>query len=190
MGNEDLSCSNILISDVVDGLTSASYLGFGSGSHEVASNAEGEVSEVKVLGKLDSLQNNLDKDALVLYEQIANSHLETSIKEKSDGAAEEPCLVVPPESVVESLIEPINNNGMDSGTSPNSEVIDSIPEVVVGERHREDVHVVVVGSSEEFNSHLGVTGSKRGKKKGKLTCSSITEDGSQGLPRKNRAKHS
>ncbi|TKY74225.1 Histone-lysine N-methyltransferase ASHH2 [Spatholobus suberectus] len=190
----DLSCSNVLIPESVDGLASASQLGSGSSSQKVASNAEEDkISEVVGLGYSESFNNDLDKDGLVLNGQVANNPLEnTEITEKSDGDAEEPCLAVPPEKVVESLIQPINNKGMDPGTSPDSEVINSIPEVQIGERHQEDVHQAVLGSSKELNSKLDFTISKRGKKTDKLICSSncITEDGSQCPPGNSRVKHS
>ena len=70
--------------------------------------------------------------------------------------------------MVGALIEPMSNKGMDPGTSPDSEVINSIPEVQIGERHQEDVHHAVLGSSKELNSKLDVTISKRGKNKEKV----------------------
>ncbi|KAG5050455.1 hypothetical protein AAZX31_04G225800 [Glycine max] len=189
----DLSCSNVLIPESVDGLASASYLVSDSGSQKVAGNADDKISDAVALGNSESFSNDLGKDGLVLNEQVANNPLETTeITEKSYGDAEEPCLAVPPEKVVEALIEPMSNKGMDPGTSPDSEVINSIPEVQIGERHQEDVHHAVLGSSKELNSKLDVTISKRGKKKEKLICSGncITEDGSQGPRGNSRAKHS
>ncbi|XP_027358952.1 histone-lysine N-methyltransferase ASHH2 isoform X2 [Abrus precatorius] len=189
----DLSCSNVLIPAAADGLTSASFLGSGLGSQEVASNVEEKFSEAAAMGNLESFNDNLDKDGPVLKGDIVNSQLEnTEITGKSDGDAEELCLAVPSEKVVEALIEPINNKGMDPGTSPDSEVINSVPEVQVGERHQEDVHHAILGSSKDLNSNLDVTFSKRGKKKDKLICSNncITEDGSQCPPGNSRAKHS
>ncbi|XP_061373324.1 histone-lysine N-methyltransferase ASHH2 [Gastrolobium bilobum] len=189
----DLRCSNVLIPEASDGLASASCLGSGSGSQKVASNAEDKFSEVVALGNLESFKNDLDKDGLVLNGQIANSHLEnTGLMKNPDGDAEEQCLAVPTERVVEALIDPINNKSMDPGTSPDSEVINSIPEGQVGERHQEDLHHAVLDLSKGFSSNLDVTISKRGKKKDKLICSSncITEDGAQGPPGNNRAKNS
>ncbi|KAJ1387368.1 Zinc finger, CW-type [Sesbania bispinosa] len=189
----DLSSSNVLIPEAVGGLASASYLGSDLGSQKVASNAEDRISEVVALGNLESFKTDLDKDGLVLNGQIANCHLQnTEITEKSDGDTEEPCLEVPPQKEVEALHKPMNDKAMDPGTSPDSEVINSVPEVQVGERHEEDVHHAVLGSSKEFNSNLDVIISERGKKKDKLICSGnyITEDGSQGPTGKNRAKQS
>ncbi|KAK7351090.1 hypothetical protein VNO77_10270 [Canavalia gladiata] len=189
----DLSCSNVLIPEDADGLAPASCLGSGSGSQKVASNVEDKFSEAAAIGNLESFNEDLHKDGLVLNGQVANSHLENTeiITEKSDGDAEEPCLAVPPERVVEALNEPVNTKGMDPGTSPDSEVINSVPEVQVGERHQEDVHHAIL-CSKELNSNLDVTICKRGKKKDKLVCSSncMIEDGSQGPPGNNRAKHS
>ncbi|KAL2339733.1 hypothetical protein Fmac_007673 [Flemingia macrophylla] len=189
----DLSCSNVLIPESVGGLASASQLRSDSGSQKVARNAEDKISEAVALGNSETFINEPDKDGLVLNGQLANNPLEnTEITEKSDEYAEELCIAVRPEKVVEALIEPINNKGMDPGTSPDSEVINSIPEVQVGERHQEDVHHAVSGSSKKLNSKLDDTVTKIGKKKDKLVSSSncITEDGSQGPLRNSRAKHS
>ncbi|XP_004502541.1 histone-lysine N-methyltransferase ASHH2 isoform X2 [Cicer arietinum] len=187
-----LRCSNVLIPESVGGLASASYLESDPGSRKVASNSADKFSEALALSNLESFRNDLDKDFVVLNGQIVNSQLENSkITEKSDEDAVEPCHAGPPEKVVEALVKPINNSVIDPGTSPDSEVIDSIPDVQVGERH-EDVHFSVLGSSKELNSHMDVTFRNRGKKKDKLIYSGncITEDGSQGQPGNNRAKHS
>ncbi|XP_027904008.1 LOW QUALITY PROTEIN: histone-lysine N-methyltransferase ASHH2 [Vigna unguiculata] len=190
----DLSCSNVWTPESVDGLASASYLESGSASQKIASNLEDKMLKVVTLGNTESFNNNADKDDLVRNGQVANSLVEghTEITEKADGDVEEPCLAALPEKVVEALIEPINNKGMDPGTSPDSEVINSIPEVQVGERHEEDLHDAVLGSSKELNSKVDATVSKRGKKKDKLICSGvcITEDESQGPPRNRRGKQS
>ncbi|XP_017421531.1 histone-lysine N-methyltransferase ASHH2 isoform X2 [Vigna angularis] len=189
----DLSCSNVLTPESVDGLASASYLESGSASQKIASNLEDKMLKVVTLGNTESFNNNVDKDDLVRNGQVANSPIEghTEITEKADGDVEEHCLAAPPEKVVEALIEPINNKGMDPGTSPDSEVINSIPEVHVGERH-EDLHDAVLGSSKVLNSIVDATVSRRGKKKDKLISSGIciTEDESQGPPRNRRRKQS
>lgn len=190
----DLSCSNVLTPESVDGLASASYLESGSASQKIASNLEDKMLKVVTLGNTESFNNNVDKDDLVRNGQVANSPIEghTEITEKADGDVEEHCLAAPPEKVIEALIEPINNKGMDPGTSPDSEVINSIPEVHVAERHEEDLHDAVLGSSKELNSKVDATVSKRGKKKDKLISSGIciTEDESQGPPRNRRGKQS
>ncbi|XP_020212538.1 histone-lysine N-methyltransferase ASHH2 [Cajanus cajan] len=190
----DLNCSNVLIPESVDGLASAFHLGSDSSSQKVARNAEDKISEAVALGNSESFNNELDKDGLVLNGQVANNPPleDTEITKKSGEYTEEPCIAVPPGKVVEALIEPINNKGMDPGTSPDSEVINSIPEVQVGERQQEDVHHAVLGSSKKLNPEVDVILNKRGRKKDKLISSSncITEDGSQGPPGNSRAKHS
>ncbi|KAE9603949.1 putative histone-lysine N-methyltransferase chromatin remodeling SET family [Lupinus albus] len=180
----DLSRSHVLIPEAFDSLASSSHLGSGLGSQKLANNAEGNISEVVALGKLGTFKNEPDTDAIVLNAQ--------TITEKSDGDADGSCLLVPPQIGVEALIEPINNKGMNPGTSPDSEVINTIPEDQVGEGHQEDLHHAILGSSKEFNSILDFNITKRGKKKDKLIWSKdcIPEDGSQGLPRNNRAKNS
>nr|KYP69999.1 Histone-lysine N-methyltransferase ASHH2 [Cajanus cajan] len=182
----DLNCSNVLIPESVDGLASAFHLGSDSSSQKVARNAEDKISEAVALGNSESFNNELDKDGLVLNGQVANNPPleDTEITKKSGEYTEEPCIAVPPGKVVEALIEPINNKGMDPGTSPDSEVINSIPEVQVGERQQEDVHHAVLGSSKKLNPEVDVILNKRGRKKDKLISSSncITEDGSQEFP--------
>ncbi|CAL0319436.1 unnamed protein product [Lupinus luteus] len=187
----DLSRSHVLVPEAADALASTSHLGCGSGSQKVADNAEGKICEVVALGKSESLKNEPETDAIVLNGQTTNSHLQsTSITEKSDGDAEELFLLVAPKIEVESLIVPTNSKGMDPGTSPDSEVINIIPEDQAGEGHEEDLHRVALGSSKEFISNLDVTITKRGMKKDKLICSSgcISEDGSQDLPKNPRRK--
>jgi len=187
----DLHCSNV--PESVGGLASASYLGSDSGSQNVTGNSADKFSEVLAVNNLESFRNDLDKDCVVVNGQIVNSQLENSkIMEKLDVVAEETCHAVPPERVVEALVKPINNSVIDPGTSPDSEVIDSIPEVQVGERLEEDAHLAVLGSSDELNSNMDATFRKREKKKGNLTRSGncITQDGSQGQPGNNTAKHS
>ncbi|XP_019416874.1 PREDICTED: histone-lysine N-methyltransferase ASHH2-like [Lupinus angustifolius] len=185
----DLSRSDVLIPEAVDALASTSHLGCGSGSPKVADNAEGKICEVAALGKSESFKNEPETDSIVLNGQTKNSHSgSTSITEKSEGDAEEPCLLVAPKIEVESLIEPTNNKGMDPGTSPDSEVINTIPEDQAGEGHEEDLYHAVLGSCKEFSSNLDVTITKRGEKKDMLICSSdcISEDGAKN----NRAKNS
>ncbi|XP_058786903.1 histone-lysine N-methyltransferase ASHH2-like isoform X1 [Vicia villosa] len=171
---------------------SASYKGPDSGSQKVTSKSADKLSVVLALNSLEPFRKDPDKDCVVLNGHTVNSQLENSkITEKSEGDVEEPCHAVPPERVVEALVKPINNSAIDPGTSPDSEVIDSIPEVQAGERH-EDVNVYVLGSSNELNSNLDVTFRKRGKKKDSLIGSGncITEDGSHGQPGNNGAMHS
>ncbi|KAF7816807.1 histone-lysine N-methyltransferase ASHH2 isoform X1 [Senna tora] len=153
----DLSCPNILVPEVNDGSASASasasYLEPGSGSKKLAGNTVDKLSEEVAVGKIESCKENLDQDAVILNGQIANNHLEnTTLTENSDGDAEEHCLVVPSRRLVDALIEPVNTKGMDprTGTSPDSEVIDSIPEVQVGERQQEGLNDTDLGSK-EFN---------------------------------------
>ncbi|CAJ2667677.1 unnamed protein product [Trifolium pratense] len=187
----DTHCSNV--PESVGGLASASHMGSDSGSQKVTNNSADKFSEVSALNNLESFRKDLDKDCAVVNGQIVNRQLENSkITEKSDGDAEEPCHGVPPERVVEELVKPITNSVIDPGTSPDSEVIDSIPEVQVGERHEEVVHLAVLGSSNELNSNMDVTFGKREKKKDNLICSGncVTEDGSQGQPGNNIVKHS
>ncbi|KAL4274158.1 hypothetical protein AHAS_AhasUnG0019900 [Arachis hypogaea] len=187
----DLSSSNILIPEIGNAFNPASDMGTGSGSQKVGSNAEDKSLGPVSLGNLETFKSNLKKDDLVLNAQIATNHLESTAKiEKSNGDVEAKFLTNPLEKVVEPLIEPIIN--MDPGTSPDSEVINSVPEVQVGERHQEDMHHALLGPPLDFNSNLHITISKKGKKKDKHISSSdcITEVGSHGRHRSNKAKQS
>ncbi|XP_057729686.1 histone-lysine N-methyltransferase ASHH2 [Arachis stenosperma] len=187
----DLSSSNILIPEIGNAFNPASGMGTGSGSQKVGSNAEDKSLGPVSLGNLETFKSNLKKDDLVLNAQIATNHLESTAKiEKSNGDVEAKFLTNPLEKVVEPLIEPIIN--MDPGTSPDSEVINSVPEVQVGERHQEDMHHALLGPPLDFNSNLHITISKKGKKKDKHISSSdcITEVGSYGRHRSNKAKQS
>ncbi|KAE9587204.1 putative histone-lysine N-methyltransferase chromatin remodeling SET family [Lupinus albus] len=189
----DFSRSHVLIPEAIDALTSVSHLGLGSGSHKVANNAEGTICEGVAIGKSEYLKIETDTDATVLNGQTTNNHLESTSKtEKSDGNAVEPYLLVAPKIEVQALVEATNNKGMDPGTSPDSEVINTIPEDQIGEGLEEDLHHDILRYSKEFKSNLDVIITKRGKKEDKLICSSdcISEDRSQGLPRNNRAKNS
>lgn len=189
-----LSYPNIVVPEIVDGSSSTSYLESGLGSQKLAHNAGDKLSEQMAVGKFKSHKNNLDKDVFVRNGQIANNLLESSTLMKLDGDAEEICLMVPSKKLVDALIEPISINGVDSGngTSPDSEVIDSIPEVQVGERHHDSLNDTDLGSYKEFNFSVYETDCKRGKKKDKQTYSSnhSIKDGSWGKKRKNKAKSS
>ncbi|XP_028757559.1 histone-lysine N-methyltransferase ASHH2 [Neltuma alba] len=181
-----LSCSDVLVPDVMNGSCSASNAGPGPGSQERNSNAGNKCSEAVEVGKSESLTNSLDEDALVLNGQMANHHFEAAATEdKSDEVTEQVLHMISPESMIEPLRETRNDKGMDPGTSPDSEVINSVPEVQGGERHQQGLHDSILGSSI-------VSAGGRRKKQDKLTSSSssVVEDGSQGPPRKNKSKHS
>ncbi|XP_028781547.1 uncharacterized protein LOC114737756 [Neltuma alba] len=195
VGNEfNLYYPNIMVPESVDGLVSASNSGPGSDSQNLAINTKDKLFEEVAGGKFESGKNNVYKYVVVLNGQIANNLEGAALMGKSDGNAEEPCLVAPSNKLVDALIEPVNIKGMDPGTgaSPDSEVIDSIPEVQVGERHQEDLNNNDFGSSKEFNFAVLDTASTRRKKKDKLTCSrnNRARDVSPGSPRKNKANYS
>ncbi|KAI9113137.1 hypothetical protein K1719_015662 [Acacia pycnantha] len=188
-----LSCSDVLLPEFMNSACSSSNAGPGSGFQEKNRSAGDKCSEEVAEGKSESLTNSLDEDALYLNGQMANHHLEAAATtEKSNEVADEACPLIPPERMVDTLRETVNDKGMDPGTSPDSEVINSIPEVHVGERHQQGLHDAFLGSSKLSDSLGGVSGCRRRKKKDKVTSSSssIVEDGSKGPPRKNKTKQS
>lgn len=69
---------------------------------------------------------------------------------------------------VEVLGGASENNYVDPGTSPDSEVINIAPDSELGTRSQEGSHKVVLTSSEIFTAPGYVTGSSRGKKKTNL----------------------
>lgn len=69
---------------------------------------------------------------------------------------------------VEVLGGASENNYVDPGTSPDSEVINTAPDSEVGTRSKEGLHKVVLTSSEIFAAPGNVASSRRGKKKTNL----------------------
>ncbi|KAK4276704.1 hypothetical protein QN277_014823 [Acacia crassicarpa] len=184
-----LSCSDVFVPEFMNSACSSSNVGFQEKNKSAGDKSSEEVAE----GKSESLTNSPDEDALYLNGQMANHHLEAAAAtEKSNEVAEEACHMIPPERMVDTLRETVNDKGMDPGTSPDSEVINSIPEVHVGERHQQGLHDAFLGSSKVSDSLGGVSGCRRRKKKDKVTSSSssIVEDGSKGPSRKNKTKQS
>ncbi|XP_054788663.1 histone-lysine N-methyltransferase ASHH2-like isoform X2 [Prosopis cineraria] len=186
---------NFLVPQAVDGLASISNLGPSSSCQNLVSDTGDKLFDEVVVGKFESDKNNLYKHAVVLNGQVANNKLESAaLMEKSDANAEEPCLLAPSKKLVDALVEPVNIERMDPGTgsSPDSEVIDSIPDFQVGERHQKYLNNTDFGSSTEFNFAVHDTASKGRKKKDKVACScnSSVRDVSPGFPRKNKAKYS
>ncbi|KAI9097499.1 hypothetical protein K1719_025270 [Acacia pycnantha] len=176
---------NVLIPESVYGLTSASNFGPGSGSQNLGSKNVDKLFEEVAMRKSESDKTNLYKHAVVLNGQIANNLGSAALMKKSDGNAEEPCLVAPSNKLVDALIEPVNIKSMDAGTgtSPDSEVIDSMLDVQLGERHQEDLNNTDFGFK-EFNFAVHSTASKRRKKKDKPTRSRNSS------VRKNKADYS
>ncbi|XVF39253.1 hypothetical protein PTKIN_Ptkin01aG0020400 [Pterospermum kingtungense] len=81
--------------------------------------------------------------------------------EKSAEDATDTYHVSQSDAVAEASAEAIENEYMDPGTSPDSEVINSIPDAQVGLIHQEASHVTVLNASRAVKSSKG---SKRGKK--------------------------
>ncbi|XP_022768083.1 histone-lysine N-methyltransferase ASHH2-like isoform X2 [Durio zibethinus] len=92
--------------------------------------------------------------------------------EKSAEDAVDNYLVSQSDAVAEASGEAIENKYMDPGTSPDSEVINSIPDVQVGLIHQEALHDTVLNAFGALAFPGGVKnskGSKRGKKDGHIS---------------------
>ena len=97
------------------------------------------------------------------------------IPDNSDRNAATNYLSISSKTEVEALEGAIDNGYLDPGTSPDSEVINLIPDGQVGARVQEDLHDVVQASSKDSVAAADVTSSnvpllksKKGKKKDKL----------------------
>ncbi|KAL4310218.1 hypothetical protein GQ457_01G028220 [Hibiscus cannabinus] len=104
------------------------------------------IAEVKLANKVVGSAENLKKIAEYFADNSLVSQSD-AVGEASQGAMEDKC--------------------MDPGTSPDSEVINTIPDAQVGLIHQEESHEMVLITSEALASPGGVKavkGSKRGKK--------------------------
>lgn len=90
------------------------------------------------------------------------------IPEKSAGdAAFDDYSNIHPNKGFESLKGVIGNDYVDPGTSPDSEVINAVPDILVGERSQDDLRNIDL-TSETLTSPGCITGSNRGKKRGTI----------------------
>jgi len=108
-------------------------------------------------------------DASAMDVKLANKDMEgTVISEKSSRDIMEDYLGVPSHTEVEALGVATEKRYTDAGTSPDSEVINSVPEVQVNARCQEDYPDAVLSPSKAFAADEEGTGGKRGKKKESL----------------------
>ncbi|KAJ7965499.1 Histone-lysine N-methyltransferase ASHH2 [Quillaja saponaria] len=174
---------NILVPKVVDAVPTNSETGLVT--QKVASIVEDKCGDEGAVVKFGS-SKGMEEGASVLNGKLANNYIE-SIMEKSGEDAEVLC----PADNSTGVVEAIDNKDMDSGTSPDSEVINLVPDVPVGERH-EDAHDLVLPFPNGFTSVADVTISKRGKSKDHLHHADdcILEGGSPGQQLVSKAKPS
>ncbi|KAJ6954282.1 hypothetical protein NC652_005885 [Populus alba x Populus x berolinensis] len=108
-------------------------------------------------------------DASAMDVKLANKDMEgTVISEKSSRDIMEDYLGVPSHTEVEALGVATEKRYIDAGTSPDSEVINSVPDVQVDARSQEDYPDAVLSPSKAFAADEEGTGGKRGKKKESL----------------------
>ncbi|XP_028078340.1 histone-lysine N-methyltransferase ASHH2-like [Camellia sinensis] len=115
---------------------------------------------------------------------LANKDLEsTLISEKSATVTSDNHQRVPSQTQDEGLEVAVDNRYLDSGTSPDSEVINLIPEAQVNGKVQEDLHDVLMSSqvcvaNEDVTSLNMPPKNKKGKKKYELPCADnfIVED--------------
>ncbi|GMP79538.1 hypothetical protein CsSME_00035035 [Camellia sinensis var. sinensis] len=115
---------------------------------------------------------------------LANKDLEsTLISEKSATVTSDNHQRVPSQTQDEGLEVAVDNRYLDSGTSPDSEVINLIPEAQVNGKVQEDLHDVLMSSqvcvaNEDVTSLNVPPKNKKGKKKYELPCADnfIVED--------------
>ncbi|XP_031281654.1 histone-lysine N-methyltransferase ASHH2 [Pistacia vera] len=104
-------------------------------------------------------------DDSVVDIHLANKELEgTEILDEAAADVADDLLGIPAHKGAEGLEGTTENNYVNPGTSPDSEVIDVIPEAQVGGKGQEGLDKTVLTSSTSFAS----TSSKRGKKKDNL----------------------
>ncbi|KAJ7959179.1 Histone-lysine N-methyltransferase ASHH2 [Quillaja saponaria] len=161
LGKEIVQSSvNIFFPEVVDASVPANSE-IGLDTQRVASLVEDNCGDEGAAVNFGS-SNDTEEDACVLNGEFANNHIACNVIMEKSGGDTDNCPAVPSDGVVEALGEALDNKGLDPGTSPDSEVINSILEVQVGERH-EDVHGVVLPSPNGFTSLADVISSKREK---------------------------
>ncbi|XP_040997557.1 uncharacterized protein LOC121243496 isoform X5 [Juglans microcarpa x Juglans regia] len=123
--------------------------------------------------------------------QLANKDTEgANIIDMGPGDADN-YLGVPSHVLVDALGGAIGNRCIDSGTSPDSEVINLTPDAQVTTRHHLDLHDALLSSSKDVAAQEHHTKSKRGKKNRiPRSRNSVLEDGPPGPTCINKAKTS
>ncbi|KAF8026567.1 hypothetical protein BT93_F3148 [Corymbia citriodora subsp. variegata] len=136
------------------------------------------------------LGNSSSKEKLVSTDPRVSSGLETEnlgtgvILEKSTGNAREDCLGITDCAEIETAVGTADGSYLDPETSPDSEVINLVPEAQGSEGFREDIDEAVLRCDQEFAICENV-GSKKGKKKIKVPRrgNHALKDGSSGSTR-------
>jgi len=199
------SCLNNMVSEVVDmsasanatiGVNGTDYSGTSLELPKLANGVGDKLREDGTIMQLECFSKHLEKektfpDAFVMDKQLANKDSQdTNNIDKVAGDSDD-YLGVPSNVEVEALGETNENRCTDPGTSPDSEVINLIPDAQVTARHQADFHDALLTSSKDIAAKGHRTSGKRGKKD-RVPClrNSILEDGSSGPVSINKAKTS
>ncbi|XP_056164650.1 histone-lysine N-methyltransferase ASHH2 isoform X2 [Syzygium oleosum] len=114
------------------------------------------------------------KEKLLSADPRLSSGLETensdtgTVLERSTGNVREDCLGIPDCAAIETAGGTADGGYLDPETSPDSEVINLVPEAQDGEGFRGDIDEAVLHCAQEYAICEDVDGSKRGKKKIKV----------------------
>lgn len=178
----DQTIVNATVPEVVDNSVLSTAINFDNGN-ELCSVcpklANGEVDDCgkgEVSIHFKCLSGNEEKaiscpDASIQDAQVVNNDLDTNIvSEKSTEDAGDDYFGICPNVLFEASGEVTESRCKDPGTSPDSEVINSIPDSHVDSRPHVDFHTTVT-SPKDFVVPGDLTSSKRGKKKNKVSGS-------------------
>ncbi|XP_039062638.1 histone-lysine N-methyltransferase ASHH2-like isoform X1 [Hibiscus syriacus] len=168
---KDVAPSNLntLVAEVVDpSLSVGTFSKYGK--ENVVDDKAGDLgSEILFHSKEDQEMVKTCSDAFVTEEKLANKVVGSAEKlEKIAEYAADNSLVSQPDAGGEASIEAIENKCMDPGTSPDSEVINTIPDTQIGLIRQEESDDMLLNTTGALASLGGVKaskGSKRGKKK-------------------------
>lgn len=136
---------------------------------------EGNWRPEATVGKCQHTNKKLDQD------DTANKDLESVFVTENSAEDEiQNCLGVPSHAIAVSSGGSVGSSYRDPGTSPDSEVINLVPEAHVEARPQEDSHGTVLTSAKVLSASGDIISSKRGKKKHKLPYAGkcVQEDGS------------
>ncbi|KAM5564355.1 histone-lysine N-methyltransferase ASHH2 [Rosa sericea] len=150
-------------------------------SIQIVNVVEGNWRQEATVRKCQHTNKKLEKDETCQDGELANKDLETvSVSEISAEDEIQNCLVVPSHAIAISSGGSVGSSYRDPGTSPDSEVINLIPEAHVEARPQEDSHGTDLTSDKVLSASGDFISSKRGKKKHKLPYAGncVPEDGS------------
>ncbi|KAJ4700765.1 histone-lysine N-methyltransferase ASHH2-like [Melia azedarach] len=160
----------------------------------LAQDVEDKLGEEGTEQQFQCLDRNLEEilehpDDSVLDVHLADNNSEDTVIDKSAGDVADNNLEIITHEAVE-VFGVTENNYVDPGTSPDSEVINSAPDAELGARSQEALHKIALTSSEASAGPRYVTAGKRGKKKANLPLvgNTILEDSAPVAATVNKAK--